>query len=194
MTNLTIYNGQNSQLITLTGLVDQTGAPVSGASITANIVRSGNTRELRYDVRGGEWDPGKLLGYPQRLRRACGGSPARCEWVEWRSDVQLFGVCHDRESVIVSAAWQPDYYVGMAEHTNLESKYAAEQQRIRDVVQEMVPGADVLFDTRFKPEAIAFTITDESGQRIGHFPGGTAVTELELMTSVEIADRIRESL
>jgi hypothetical protein len=41
--NLTIYNGLNSQQIALNGLVDQNGAAVAGATITAVLSRGGTT-------------------------------------------------------------------------------------------------------------------------------------------------------
>jgi hypothetical protein len=43
MTNLTIYNGANSQEVTLNGLVDATGTAVSAATITALLTRAGST-------------------------------------------------------------------------------------------------------------------------------------------------------
>jgi hypothetical protein len=43
MTNLIIYNGENSQDIVLTGLLDNTGNPVSAATITATLSRAGIT-------------------------------------------------------------------------------------------------------------------------------------------------------
>ncbi len=41
MTNLTIYNGANSQQIALSGLADQSGNPVASATITATLSRAG---------------------------------------------------------------------------------------------------------------------------------------------------------
>jgi len=39
--NITIYNGNNSQEITLVGLTDQAGSPVADATITASLMRAG---------------------------------------------------------------------------------------------------------------------------------------------------------
>jgi hypothetical protein len=41
MINLTIYNDDNSQEIVLSGLVDTTGTPVTAATITGSLTRSG---------------------------------------------------------------------------------------------------------------------------------------------------------
>ena len=71
-----------------------------------------------------------------------------------------------------------------------EMRYAVQQQRIRDVVKKTFPRADVLFDTRFRPEAISFTISVK-GQRIGTFTGGTDVSYVQELTDDEIADRIQ---
>ena len=43
MANLIIYNGANSQEVILAGLCDQTGAMISGATISATLTRSGAT-------------------------------------------------------------------------------------------------------------------------------------------------------
>lgn len=43
MTNLTVFNGGNSQEIALSGLVDAFGGAVSTATITATLTRSGTT-------------------------------------------------------------------------------------------------------------------------------------------------------
>jgi hypothetical protein len=71
-----------------------------------------------------------------------------------------------------------------------EMRYAVQQQRIREVVNKTFPRADVLFETRFRPEAISFTISVK-GQRIGTFTGGTDVSYVQELTDDEIADRIR---
>ena len=42
MTNLTVYNGSNTQQIALNGLVDQYGVAVAGATITASLYRTGS--------------------------------------------------------------------------------------------------------------------------------------------------------
>lgn len=41
MTNLTIFNGDNSQTIELTGVTDSTGTPITTATITGSLERSG---------------------------------------------------------------------------------------------------------------------------------------------------------
>jgi hypothetical protein len=86
------------------------------------------------------------------------------------------------------------YIVPMAEQTTPELRYAVQQQRIRDIVKVMFPGGDVFFDTRFKPEAISFTIADAKGQRVGLFIGGTKVSDVEEMTDEEIEENIELGL
>ena len=71
-----------------------------------------------------------------------------------------------------------------------EMRYGVQRQRILDVVKEMFPGADVLIDTRFMPEAISFTISVK-GQRVGTFTGGKDISHLEELTDEEIADTIQ---
>jgi hypothetical protein len=74
----------------------------------------------------------------------------------------------------------------------LEEKYLLQQQRIHDIALNIFPGGDVLFDTRFKLEAIAFTVTDAKGARVAYVPGGTAVEGIEKMSDEEIKERIEE--
>ena len=74
----------------------------------------------------------------------------------------------------------------------LEQKYMLQQQRIHDIAVNMFPGGETLFDTRFKPDAIAFTVTDANGTRVVYVPGGTAVEEVEKMSDEEIRERIAE--
>jgi hypothetical protein len=80
----------------------------------------------------------------------------------------------------------------MADQANPELRYVQQQQRIRDIVRGIFSEGDVLFDTRFKPAAIAFMVEDKNRQRIRLFPGGTAVSELEQMTDETIAEKIRQ--
>jgi hypothetical protein len=82
----------------------------------------------------------------------------------------------------------------MADQTAPEMRYAIQQQRIRDIVKKMFPGADVLFDSRLKPETISFTISDAKGQRIGLFTGGTEVKYLEEMTDPDITEKIQQGI
>ncbi|KAA6459117.1 hypothetical protein DYQ86_17760 [Acidobacteria bacterium AB60] len=82
----------------------------------------------------------------------------------------------------------------MADERTLKHRCEAQKKRIEGIVVSMYPGGGVFFDPGFEPEAIAFSIHDAKGNRIAHFPGGTAVDGLERMTDEEIGERIRQDI
>ena len=72
------------------------------------------------------------------------------------------------------------------------SRYAIQQERIRQIAERVFSGCTVHFGTAPKPEAVQLWITDSNGTMICEFPGETDLLEIEQMSDEQIEKRLLE--